>query len=102
MSQKRSLWFAGLLVFPCGWVGGAEFCVDAKSEPAFKSPLEKGGLVLNRRDKGEFALDVRLKPGGPGRSAGKDGANLGANLDLQAFARGDVDGDGKTDIRRRP
>jgi len=70
-------------------------------EPALKTPPEKGGLVLNWKEKRDFGLDLRVRPTSPGRGKGKDGVDMGANLDIQAFARGDVDGDGKPDIRRR-
>jgi len=69
-------------------------------DPPLKAPLDKAGLVLNWKDKASFALDLRLRPTSPARGAGEGGADLGANLDIAAFARGDVDGDGKPDIRR--
>jgi len=69
-------------------------------DPPLEAPLDKAGLVLNWKDKTSFALDLRLRPTSPARGAGEGGADLGASLDIAAFARGDVDGDGKPDIRR--
>jgi len=68
--------------------------------PPLAEPLGKGGLVLNWKEKRNFALDLRTAPTSPARRAGKDGANIGANLDIQSFARGDPDADGKPEIRR--
>jgi len=79
-------------------VGSDHIIVD----PPLSEPPQKGGLVLNWKEKTRFALDLRLAPNSPARNAGEGGADLGANLDIQAFAKGDVDGDGKPDIRRPP
>ncbi|MFW6162534.1 MAG: hypothetical protein ACODAJ_07165, partial [Planctomycetota bacterium] len=68
--------------------------------PPLAVPLDKAGLVLNWKDETDFALDLRLRPTSPARGAGQAGADLGASLDIAAFARGDVDGDGEPDIRR--
>jgi len=68
--------------------------------PPLAAPLDKAGLVLNWKQKASFALDLRLRPTSPARKAGEGGADLGASLDIAAFARGDVNGDGKPDIRR--
>jgi len=68
--------------------------------PPLAAPPAKGGLVLNWKGKTDFALDLRLSPTSPARKAGEGGMDLGAALDIQAFANGDVDGDGKPDIRR--
>ena len=64
-------------------------------DPPLDAAPEKGGLILNWKGQTNYALDLRLRPDSPAREAG-----LGADLDIQAFARGDVDGDGKPDIRR--
>ena len=76
---------------------GADHIVIA---PPLDAALDKAGLVLNWKDKASFALDLRLRPTSPAREAGEGGADLGASLDIAAFARGDVDGDGTPDIRR--
>jgi len=76
---------------------GRDFIVIA---PPLAEPLEKAGLVLNWKDKRDFALDLRTAPTSPARGAGPDDTDIGAKLDIQAFARGDTDGDGKPDIRR--
>jgi len=68
--------------------------------PPLPEPPAKGGLVLNWKQKTSFALDLRVAPNSPARGAGEGGADIGADLDIQAFARGDVDADGKPDIRR--
>lgn len=69
-------------------------------EPPLRVPLEKGVLVLNWKDRTDFALDLRVGPNSPARGAGNQGVDIGADLDIQAFARGDVDGDGQVDVRR--
>ncbi len=69
-------------------------------EPALPGVPEKAGLLLNWRGRQTFDLDLRLAPDSPARGAGPDGRDAGANLDLAAFRRGDVDGDGTIDIRR--
>ncbi|MFP4057546.1 MAG: right-handed parallel beta-helix repeat-containing protein [Candidatus Brocadiia bacterium] len=69
-------------------------------DPPLEAPPEKGGLVLNWREKTDFALDLRPAPDSPARGAGPEGGDLGADLDIAAFARGDSDGDGRPDIRR--
>jgi len=53
----------------------------------------KGGLLLNWRGSTKYELDLRLRDGSPGKG-------LGADVDLAAMRRGDVDGDGVIDIRR--
>ena len=70
-------------------------------DPPLETAPQKGGLILNWKQNTDFALDLRLKPTSPARGAGKDGGDIGAGLGIQAFARGDVDGDGIPDIRRR-
>lgn len=77
-------------------VGAKHITID----PPLSEPLEKGGLVLNWKDKRSFALDLRTAPASPARRGGKDGADLGADLDIQAFTRGDPNADGEPDIRR--
>ena len=76
---------------------GADHIVVA---PPFAAPPEKAGLILNWKEKEDFALDLRVKPTSPALRAGKDKADIGADLDIQAFRRGDTDGDGKPDVRR--
>lgn len=68
--------------------------------PPLEQLPEKAGLILNWKEGGNYALDLRVGPDSPARNAGRDGASIGADLDLQAFLRGDVDGDGAVDIRR--
>jgi len=77
-------------------VGNDHIVID----PPLGAAPEKGGLVLNWKERSSFAPDLRLRPTSPARGAGEGGADLGASLDIQAFARGDVDADGKPDIRR--
>jgi len=77
-------------------VGSDHIIID----PPLAAPPEKGGLVLNWKERTRFALDLRVSPTSPARKAGEGGIDLGAALDIQAFAAGDVDGDGKPDIRR--
>jgi hypothetical protein len=62
-------------------------------DPPLDDPPDKGGLVLNWREETNYALDLRLKPDSPARGKG-------ASIDIQGFARGDVDGDGKIEVRR--
>ena len=69
-------------------------------DPPLETAPDKAGLILNWKDKTNFALDLRLRPTSPARAAGPGGADIGASLDIAAFARGDTDADGKPDIRR--
>jgi hypothetical protein len=77
-------------------VGSDHIVID----PPLAEAPQKGGLVLNWKEKTSFALDLRVSPTSPARKAGEGGADLGAGLDIQAFAKGDVDADGKPAIRR--
>ena len=45
-------------------------------------------------------VPLSLRVTGPARGAGENGSDIGSTLDVRAFARGDVDGDGVVDIRR--
>lgn len=67
-------------------------------EPPLAAVPQKGGLILNGKEKTSFALDLRLAPKSPARTGAE--RPPGADLDVQAFARGDVDSDGTIDIRR--
>ena len=108
MSEQK----IGCAIFGAGWVAdehinayianpNAEMvAIGSRREASARAAAEKAGLVLNWKDKRDFALDLRTAPTSPARGAGPDDTDIGAKLDIQAFARGDTAGDGKPDIRR--
>jgi hypothetical protein len=70
---------------------------------AFEPPLDKlhqnaWDVVVNWKDKTEFAWDLRLSADSPGRGMGDKGQDVGSNIDIQAYMKGDFDGDGKRDL----
>lgn len=55
-------------------------------------------VVGNWRGNRNFALDLRLAKDSPGRGMGQGGKDVGSTIDIQAYARGDFDGDGRRDL----
>ena len=74
---------------------------------AFAPPLEKlhhiaWDVIVNWKDKTEFKWDLRLADDSPGKGMGDKGQDVGSNIDIQAYMRGDFDGDGKRDLPELP
>jgi hypothetical protein len=72
----------------------------------FTPPLKRlpfrHALVWNWKKATSTAIDVRPKPGSPALTAGPNGGPVGSTLDVEAFRRGDFDGDGKRDLPELP
>lgn len=79
--------------------------VDASSirfdPPLPQTPL-RGGLIWNWKDARSAALDLRPKPGSPALTAGQEKKAVGADLDIQAYQKGDFDSDGRRDLPELP
>jgi len=59
-------------------------------------------VVANWKDNSNFAMDLRLKPDSPGAKLGQNGNPVGSTINIQAFKRGDFDGDGQRDLPPLP
>jgi len=57
-----------------------------------------GDVVCNWKKNNNFAIDTRLSDNSPGRRMGKDGKDVGSNIDIQAYKSGDLNMDGKRDL----
>lgn len=55
-------------------------------------------VVCNWRTNDNFALDLRLTEDSPGRGMGEGGSDVGSTIDIQAYMKGDFDGDGTRDL----
>ncbi|MBN2583252.1 MAG: right-handed parallel beta-helix repeat-containing protein [Planctomycetes bacterium] len=55
-------------------------------------------VVVNWKDREDFAWDLRTADDSPARGMGEGGRDVGAALDIQAYRRGDFDGDGRRDL----
>jgi len=55
-------------------------------------------VVGNWRANEDFALDLRLAEDSPGRGMGEGGKDVGSKIDIQAYLRGDFDGNGTRDV----
>jgi parallel beta-helix repeat protein len=74
---------------------------------AFDPPLAQlhhygWNLMVNWKDRRTFAWDLRLAEDSPGRRMGQDGGDVGSSLDMQAYMRGDFNGDGRRDLPDLP
>jgi hypothetical protein len=79
----------------------------AEDHIVFEPPLGKlhhhgWDVVVNWKDGSEFAWDVRPAADSPARGMGEDGRDVGSTVDIQAYRRGDFNGDGKRDIPTLP
>jgi len=73
----------------------------------FDPPLEKvhpkgWHAVVNWKDRDERNWDLRLADNSPGKGMGEDGQDAGSSIDIQAYMKGDFDGDGKRDVPPMP
>ncbi|MCZ7644642.1 MAG: right-handed parallel beta-helix repeat-containing protein [Planctomycetota bacterium] len=65
--------------------------------------LGKGAMVVwNWKERTDFTLDLRLADDSPGKGMAQDGGDVGSPIDVQAYMRGDPDGDGKRDLPDLP
>ena len=51
--------------------------------------------VSNWKQNANFALDLRLADDSPGKNLGNDGQEVGSHIDIQAYRKGDFNGNGK-------
>ncbi len=70
--------------------------------PPLAAKPTKGWLIANWGDKTDLKLDLRLSPESPGAKLGAGGKPVGSTIDIQAYRRGDFDGDGKRDVPALP
>jgi hypothetical protein len=70
--------------------------------PLEHPPREALSLIWNWKRNADFDLDLRLSDQSPGRGMAQGGGDVGADLDIQAYRRGDFDGDGVRDIPTLP
>ncbi len=71
-------------------------------EPALERPPITMLSVANWGDETDYAWDLRPAEDSPALGAGEDGTNVGSDLDVQAYVRGDFDGDGERDLPTVP
>lgn len=69
--------------------------------PLAEAPI-KGWLVADWGENADFRLDLRLAADSPGAKLGEGGGPVGSRIDIQAFQRGDFDGDGRRDVPELP
>jgi hypothetical protein len=74
---------------------------------AFDPPIRRvhhwwSDTIVNWRSRKDFAWDLRLADGSPGKGMAEGGKDAGANLDVQAYLTGDFNGDGKRDVPPLP
>ena len=58
--------------------------------------------IANWTDRDKILWDLRPAKDSPAIGAGPEGKDIGCNLDIQAYMRGDFDGDGTPDLRAIP
>ena len=74
---------------------------------AFDPPIRKlhhwwSDVIVNWKDRKDFAWDLRLADGSPGKGMASDGKDVGSSIDMTAYLKGDFDGDGKRDVPELP
>ena len=74
---------------------GSDYIVVDK--PLAEPPLAIQSIA-NWGDKTDFTWDLHLAAGSPAKGAGPNGGNLGSSVDVQAYIKGDFNGDGKRDL----
>ncbi|MFN4228026.1 MAG: right-handed parallel beta-helix repeat-containing protein [Candidatus Ratteibacteria bacterium] len=55
-------------------------------------------FVFNWKNKSNFIWDLRLKENSPGYKKSEKGKDIGSDLNIQNYKKGDYDGDGKIDL----
>jgi hypothetical protein len=79
--------------------------IDAETitvSPALPEAPTKTWLVSIWGDNDKLALDLRPGDGSPALTLGEGGKPVGSSVDIQAYQRGDFDGDGKRDLPELP
>jgi hypothetical protein len=80
-------------------VGDGTITIDP---PLAEIPRSADFCVANWKKESNFALDLRLADDSPGKKMGDDGKDVGSSIDIQAYLRGDFNGDGKRDLPEVP
>ena len=62
----------------------------------------KGWLIANWGKNKDFRLDLRLASDSPGATLSAGGGPVGSSIEIQAYRRGDFNGDGQRDIPSLP
>lgn len=70
---------------------------------AFEPPLKRlhhygWDTLVNWKTRKDFTWDLRLTDDSPGRKMGEDGKDVGSNIDMQAYMKGDFNNDGNRDL----
>ena len=74
---------------------------------AFEPPLKRlhhygWNTLVNWKDRKDFVWDLRLADDSPGKRIGDDGKDVGSDIDIQAYMKGDFNGDGRRDLPQVP
>ncbi|MBC8096237.1 MAG: right-handed parallel beta-helix repeat-containing protein [Akkermansiaceae bacterium] len=67
-----------------------------------KMPLPNLSFLWNWKQNTNFRLDLRLKPGSPGAKMTRQAQDVGSNVNIQDWMRGDFDGDGTQEAPTLP
>ena len=74
---------------------------------AFEPPLRTvhpygWDFLVNWKDRSAFTWDLRLSDDSPGKKMGDQGQDVGSNIDMQAYMKGDFNSDGRRDLPELP
>jgi len=78
---------------------GSDFIVVDKPLPMPPIAMQ---TIANWGDRTDYRWDVRPAEGSPALKAGPDGRDIGSNLVIQDYIKGDFNGDGKRDLVELP
>jgi len=70
--------------------------------PLAARPQTPDFVVANWKKVENFALDLRLAEGSPGKGAAGDGKDIGSSVEIQAYLKGDFNGDGNRELPPLP
>jgi hypothetical protein len=72
-------------------------------EPPLKSLHHYGwNILVNWKNRKEFLWDLRISDDSPARKMGDQGQDVGSTIDMQAYIKGDFNGDGSRDLPELP
>jgi hypothetical protein len=82
-------------------VGSVEGQVVTIEPPLAERP-SGAWVVVNWGENSDLALDLGLLPASAGATLREDGGAVGSSVDIQAYLKGDFDGDGRRDVPALP